>query len=403
MPLVSNKLNAPLVAELDISSMNKQLKTYIRDDIESTFSEDIKALVKNEQDDLKVSMLQDYLSKINTTKTEYDKHISNIVQNLEAKQGELQLQISDVHKNLSESESTFNTEITDLLSGFKQRQESLKLAMLSDYLSKLQQSQDATKQKINDLANDLKSQFANLSQELKKELMKNTIHSQTQRKELEKWKTNLMETLNDTYAPLRYKDCSNMRRKNHKQSGVFTIYPDGVNGIQVFCDMTTDVGGWTIIQRRIDGKTDFDRNWVDYREGFGDPQKEYWLGNKYLNILTTNGKYELRVDLTDTKNKMTYALYKTFTVSDENSQYKLTIGVHSGTASDGMAYDNGKKFTTKDRDHDTNSRGNCAKTFGGWWHGNCSIAKLNNNMTTNRLYWWRGTYIKSSMMIRQIM
>lgn len=56
-------------------------------------------------------------------------------------------------------------------------------------------------------------------------------------------------------------------------------------------------------------------------------------GNKYLNILTTNGKYELRVDLTDSNNKMTYALYKTFTVSDENSQYKLSIGKHSGTLS----------------------------------------------------------------------
>lgn len=55
-------------------------------------------------------------------------------------------------------------------------------------------------------------------------------------------------------------------------------------------------------------------------------------GNKYINILTSNGKYELRVDLTATNNKMTYALYKTFTVGDENSQYRLTIGGYSGTA-----------------------------------------------------------------------
>ncbi|XP_052090217.1 acetylcholine receptor subunit alpha-1-A-like [Mytilus californianus] len=127
-----------------------------------------------------------------------------------------------------------------------------------------------------------------------------------------------------------------------------------------------------VIQRRIDGTTDFDRNWVEYRDGFGDPQKEYWLGNKFLNIITTNGKYELRVDLTDTNNKMTYALYKTFSVSDENSQYKLTIGGHSGTASNGMAYNNGMKFSTKERDYDTRSSVNCAKSDGAWWHGSCS-------------------------------
>lgn len=194
MPLVSNKLNAPLVAELDVTSMNKQLETYIRDNIESTFSENVKDLVKNEQDDLKVSMLQDYSNKLNTTKKGYDMQFSNIVQNLKAKQGELQLEISDVNKTLGESELTFNTKITALLSGFEERQESLKLAMLSDYLSKLQQSQDANKQQINDLETDLKSKFVNLSQELEKELMKSIIHSQTQTKELEEWKINLSET-----------------------------------------------------------------------------------------------------------------------------------------------------------------------------------------------------------------
>lgn len=195
MPLVSNKLNAPLVAELDVTAMNQQLATYIRDDIESTFSKDIKSLVKKEQDGIKVSMLQDYSSKLNKTKNEYDRHISKIVQTLKAKQSELQLEISDVNKNINESELTFKKEIADLLSGFEQRQESLKLAMLSEYLAKLQQSQETINQKINDLADNLKSQFASLSQSIKEELTISTTYLQKQGNTFEDWKMNLMDKL----------------------------------------------------------------------------------------------------------------------------------------------------------------------------------------------------------------
>ncbi|XP_076073227.1 fibrinogen-like protein A [Mytilus galloprovincialis] len=198
----------------------------------------------------------------------------------------------------------------------------------------------------------------------------------------------------------KIKDCSEMKGRK-TTSGVFTIHPEKSTELQAYCDMSTDGGGWTVIQRRIDGTTSFDRNWVDYRDGFGDPHKEFWLGNKYLNTLTTNGKYELRVDLTDTSNKMTYALYKTFTVSDENSQYKLTIGGHSGTAIDSMKYNNGRKFSTKDRDNDASS-GNCAVNHGGWWHGNCSNSYLNYDMKKSKLYWRGFGYIKSTMMIRKI-
>jgi hypothetical protein len=37
--------------------------------------------------------------------------------------------------------------------------------------------------------------------------------------------------------------------------------------VQVFCDMRR--GGWTIIQRRQDGTTDFYRDWKQYKAGFG--------------------------------------------------------------------------------------------------------------------------------------
>lgn len=58
----------------------------------------------------------------------------------------------------------------------------------------------------------------------------------------------------------------------------------------------------------------------------------YETGNKYLNILTSSGKYELRVDLVDANNKKTYAVYKKFGVGDESSKFKLTVGDYKGNA-----------------------------------------------------------------------
>ena len=37
-----------------------------------------------------------------------------------------------------------------------------------------------------------------------------------------------------------------------------------------------------MIQRRMDGSVDFYRGWVDYENGFGNVNGEYWLGSLEL-------------------------------------------------------------------------------------------------------------------------
>nr|KAG5688078.1 hypothetical protein BaRGS_007123 [Batillaria attramentaria] len=71
-------------------------------------------------------------------------------------------------------------------------------------------------------------------------------------------------------------DCEEVRAYD-QNDGVHTLAVDGVQ-IEVYCDQTTDGGGWTVIQRRIDGSVSFDRNWTDYEEGFGELRGEFWLG-----------------------------------------------------------------------------------------------------------------------------
>ena len=94
--------------------------------------------------------------------------------------------------------------------------------------------------------------------------------------------------------------------------------------------MTTDGGGWTIFQRRVDGSVDFFRGWQDYKRGFGNIQGEYWLGLDKIHQLTTLDRNQLRVDMEDTTGNAAYAQYSFFAVSSERNKYQLSLGTYSG-------------------------------------------------------------------------
>ena len=57
------------------------------------------------------------------------------------------------------------------------------------------------------------------------------------------------------------------------------------NSVDTYCDMTTDGGGWIVIQRnRKDNVVSFNKNWTDYEEGFGDLNTDFlvWTENNTL-------------------------------------------------------------------------------------------------------------------------
>ena len=119
---------------------------------------------------------------------------------------------------------------------------------------------------------------------------------------------------------------------------MYRINPDGNKPITVSCDMTTDGGGWTVFQRRLDGSIDFYRGWTEYKFGFGNLSGEFWLGNDNLHRITASDNMTLRVDLEDFDGKAVFAEYSIFKVADGSDKYRLLIGGYNGTAGDSMAF-----------------------------------------------------------------
>ncbi|XP_048395946.1 tenascin-R isoform X2 [Stegostoma tigrinum] len=128
-------------------------------------------------------------------------------------------------------------------------------------------------------------------------------------------------------------DCTQHLLNGDTISGIYTIYLNGElqQSMQVYCDMTTDGGGWLVLQRRQNGLTDFARKWADYRVGFGNLEDEFWLGLDNIQKISAQTRYELRIDLRDGLESV-YATYDRFYLSDARNLYKLRIGDYNGTA-----------------------------------------------------------------------
>ena len=187
-----------------------------------------------------------------------------------------------------------------------------------------------------------------------------------------------------------------------QNNGIYQVTPDPRNqSFSVFCDMTSHHGGWTVLQRRSNGRVSFNRSWEEYRRGFGGlAGGDFWLGNDRIHLLTRSRNMVLRVHLEDFMGARGYAEYSLFRVASERMRYRLSVGGYSGTAGDALRFSknydhNNQAFTTSDRDHDRYPSGNCGAYYGsGWWFDACMASNLNGKYYVGRykgvrngIYW----------------
>ena len=163
-------------------------------------------------------------------------------------------------------------------------------------------------------------------------------------------------------------------------SGVYKLNRKTFSCIDVYCDMNTTNGGWIVIQRnKKDSLVNFNKNWTDYEEGFGDLITEFWYGLENIHFLTKNVKWEMRVDYQRNDKTWSYLHYNQFSVGNVSEEYPLTVGGFTGVETDPFASHplNGMKFSTPDNDNDKWSS-NCAAHFkSGWWYNSCSHININ--------------------------
>uniref|UniRef100_A0A8D0NU90 Tenascin n=1 Tax=Sus scrofa TaxID=9823 RepID=A0A8D0NU90_PIG len=174
------------------------------------------------------------------------------------------------------------------------------------------------------------------------------------------------------------RDCSQAMLNGDTTSGLYTIYVnnDKAQKLEVFCDMTSDGGGWIVS--------------ITEPDFFRTHPAAAPTGK-----ITAQGQYELRVDLRD-HGETAYAVYDRFSVGDARTRYKLKVEGYSGTAGDSMAYHNGRSFSTFDKDTDS-AITNCALSYkGAFWYKNCHrvnlMGRYGDNSHSQGVNWfhWKG-------------
>lgn len=189
-------------------------------------------------------------------------------------------------------------------------------------------------------------------------------------------------------------------------NGVYPINPDGQGMIHVYCDQTSEDGGWIFLQHRSSPfNMSFFRDWNSYKNGFGVLDGEHWLGNDAIHRITTTPR-KLAIQLESSDGDSVQIYYLNFTVSHEDENYRMDYSAFTSQYNEtGNAFDQNKgaSFSTRDRDNDGNNLQNCAsiKKSAWWFISACGHSDLNQKEYPLWDTWYQYQKVsKSTMKIR---
>jgi len=193
--------------------------------------------------------------------------------------------------------------------------------------------------------------------------------------------------------------CSDLSKD--ESSGIYTILIG--NSKEVYCDMKNYGGGWTVIQRRGDFGNDenyFSRNQSEYKNGFGEPKKEFWIGLEALHLLTNTYAMDLLITLEDFEGDALEVLIEGFTIGNESTKYAISYNDAYYASINNPGYldvaPNGTPFSTENLE-------SCPDGYSGngWWLDSCFQSNPNGlNLRTQEatvatgIIWvpWHGSY-----------
>lgn len=208
------------------------------------------------------------------------------------------------------------------------------------------------------------NQIENKRKDTEIENLKSEIEAKNRLIESFKEKISLLESQLETSVTAE--SCVEYGNSNELHS----IRIAGMDPFTAPCESGIFGPGWMVIQRRIDGSVDFNKNWLDYRNGFGVVSGEFWLGLEKLHRLTTTRRYELYIQVVDLLDDVYNYRYDRFEIGSEAEKYILkSLGKYTGEGYDCLRRNLGIAFTTPDQDNDNYCSHNLAIIYGGgWWH-----------------------------------
>ncbi|XP_046865581.1 fibrinogen-like protein 1 [Drosophila willistoni] len=382
---------------------------------------------KIDQQNIQIANINDFITNsVNRQKEMYEKDKSQTeIDNLKTKVEQLKENLENVQRQAAKDKEESLTEQKYLRNKIEQilRDKNTEIdGARNREIENLKEKLASQKTDLENAIKDLESKNKEFEEyQIKEKNSKNKIGELNSeiaslKKKLEESETQLTDSnhlikehslqLNQTAEDLV--ECQKRPKTGCKglSSGIHKVEIPGIYPISVLCEGDVEGGGWIVIHKRFDGSVDFNRTWIEYRDGFGNKEGEFFIGLDNLHRITNPQTYQLYVQLGYHNGTFEFASYDNFRIGNETTKYKLeSLGKFRGTAENSMSYNLNQAFSSFDHDNDQSEGFNCAQRRGAWWHNFCGWIHLNakyfnrEDQDCSSMSWWLCISLKSVQML----